>query len=83
MGIKETLGAGNFYENAPFPYRYGTNWQYSIQKRFTRNLALTMREQNTIQLPQGAPEPGTQGIHNTIIQISADYRVDLLDVFRR
>jgi hypothetical protein len=70
-------GAQNFYENAPFPYRYTTSQTYILTKRFNRVFALSLRarDQWTVQgLPSPYLKPNAQ--HNGTIDVLADFKID-------
>jgi len=61
--MNERWGALNFYENAPFPYRWNSALVYQINKTFSPGFTLALRHQDLHQIPQGAPFAFPNAIH--------------------
>jgi hypothetical protein len=61
--LNERWGALNFYENAPFPYRWNSALTYQLNKRFSPGFQLSMRHSDFHAIPQGAPFPFPNAIH--------------------
>jgi hypothetical protein len=76
FSAQDRWGALNFYENAPFPYRWTTSQTYLITKRFNRVFALSLRARDQWQVPQGAPYVKPNAQHNGTIDVLADFKVD-------
>jgi hypothetical protein len=53
--LNERWGALNFYENAPFPYRWNSAFLVQINKRFSPGLTVSLRHNDLHAIPQGAP----------------------------
>jgi hypothetical protein len=69
-------GALNFYENAPFPYRWTTSQTYLLTKRFNRVFSLSLRAKDQWAVASGAPYVKPNSQHNGTIDILADFKVD-------
>ena len=51
---QDLRGALNFYENAPFPYRWTTSQTYLLSKRFNREFSLSLRVRDQWAVPSGS-----------------------------
>ena len=74
---QDRWGALNFYENAPYPYRWTTSQTYLLTKRFNRVFALSLRarDQWSIQgITSTYAKPNSQ--HNGTIDVLADFKID-------
>ncbi|HZO95234.1 MAG TPA: hypothetical protein VFB22_15920 [Candidatus Baltobacteraceae bacterium] len=77
LTFKDAWGALNFYENAPFPYRWSSAFTAQITKRFSPIFSLSMSHQDYHQIPQGAPDPYPNAIHVGAWNVFADFHLDL------
>jgi hypothetical protein len=73
---RDSWGASDFYENAPFPYRWDGNVMVEITKKFNGNVSLTVRDQNQHWALQGAPVPFPNANHTEAIDLLADFHLD-------
>jgi hypothetical protein len=76
FSAQDRWGALNFYENAPFPYRWASSQTYLLSKRFNRVLTLSLRDKTQWQLPQGAPYVVPNAQHNGSFDVLADFKID-------
>jgi hypothetical protein len=79
---KFNLGAGAYYENSPFPYRYSTV-VLGATKRFSNLFSLTVRATNVHGMEQGYPYPVPSVIHNEVLDVLADFHIDTNHLFGR
>ncbi|GAC1658165.1 MAG: hypothetical protein NVS4B13_00680 [Candidatus Elarobacter sp.] len=62
--MNERWGYLNFYQNAPFPYRWTSALTYQLSKRFSPGFTLAMRHQDLHSSPtQSAPFTAPNSIH--------------------
>jgi hypothetical protein len=73
---KDVWGAGSFYENAPFPYRYDGIVTLSVTKKFNEFFSLSVRSSNVHAVEQGYPYPVPNATHNEVIDVLADFHLD-------
>lgn len=73
---QDRWGALNFYENAPFPYRWTTSQTYLLSKRFNRVFSLSLRVRDQWAVASGSPYVKPDAQHNGTIDILADFKVD-------
>jgi hypothetical protein len=74
--LNERWGALNFYENAPFPYRWNSSFVAQINKRFSPGLTLALRHQDLHAIPQGAPFVFPNATHVGSWDVIATFHVD-------
>jgi hypothetical protein len=74
--VRDSWGAGNFYENAPFPYRWDSAFLIAVTKKFNNVFSLTLRDQNQHYAPQGAPYAFPNVNHVESIDVLADFHLD-------
>lgn len=77
FSARDAWGAINFYENAPFPWRYSNSLTLALTKKFSPFFSFTMREQNSDYLALGSPFPAPNTLHTEAIDAFADFHVDL------
>ena len=77
LTARDTWGAINFYENAPFPFRYSNSLTVGLTKKFNPFFSMTLRAQNSDYIAQGFPFPAPNAIHTETIDALADFHVDL------
>lgn len=77
----ERWGALNFYENAPFPYRYATALTYQLNKTFSPGFTLSLRHADLHQLEQGAPFASPSAIHVGSYDILGTFHLDTNTLF--
>lgn len=77
FSAKDTWGAINYYENAPFPYRYSNSIVVGITKKFSDLFSLTMNAQNSDYIAQGYPFPAPNAIHTEMIDVLGDFHFNL------
>jgi hypothetical protein len=73
---QDRWGALNFYENAPFPYRWTTSQTYLLTKRFNRVFSLSLRARDQWAVASGSPYVKPNAQHNGTIDVLADFKVD-------
>jgi len=73
---QDRWGALNFYENAPFPYRWTTSQTYLLSKRFNRVFSLSLRVRDQWAVASGSPYVKPDAQHNGTIDILADFKID-------
>jgi hypothetical protein len=76
VAVKDTWGAGSFYENAPFPYRYTGIVVLSATKKFSDFFSLSVRSSNVHAVEQGYPYQVPNATHNEVFDLLADFHVD-------
>ncbi|HTJ27729.1 MAG TPA: hypothetical protein VMA36_16350 [Candidatus Limnocylindria bacterium] len=83
FSAREAWGAINFYENAPFPWRWSSSATLAITKKFNNFFSLTMRQQNAVYAIQGSPFPTPNALHSETIDVLGDFHFDLNALARR
>lgn len=73
---RDSWGATNFYENAPFPYRWDSAILLAVTKKFNNFFSLTIRDQNQHFAPQGAPYAFPNVNHVESVDVLADFHID-------
>jgi hypothetical protein len=73
---QDRWGALNFYENAPFPYRWTTSQTYLLSKRFDRVFSLSLRVRDQWAVASGSLYVKPDAQHNGTIDILADFKID-------
>ncbi len=73
---QDRWGALNFYENAPFPYRWTTSQTYLLTKRFNRVFSLSLRARDQWAVASGSPYVKPDAQHNGTIDVLADFKID-------
>jgi hypothetical protein len=73
---QDRWGALNFYENAPFPYRWTTSQTYLLTKRFNRVFSLSLRARDQWAVASGSPYVKPNAQHNGTIDVLADFKID-------
>lgn len=76
LTARDSWGATNFYENAPFPYRWDGAVLVALTKKFSDFFSLTIRDQNQHFAPQGMPYPYPNVNHVESIDVLADFHID-------
>jgi hypothetical protein len=76
IGAKDSWGAGAYWENAPFPYRYTGTVVLSATKKFTNFFSLSVRASNVHAVEQGYPYPVPNATHNEVFDVLADFHLD-------
>jgi hypothetical protein len=76
VSAKDIWGAGAFYENAPFPYRYTGTVVLTATKKVNDYLSLSVRTSNVHAVEQGYPFPVPNATHNRTIDVLADFHID-------
>lgn len=76
VSAKDTWGAGAYWENAPFPYRYTGVVVLSATKKFSNFFALSLRASNVHAVEQGFPYPVPNATHNEVFDVLADFHFD-------
>ena len=71
------MGAINYYENSPFPWRLSSSVTLALTKKFNDTFSLTMREQNAHYVAQGFPFPAPNAIHTEAIDVLGDFHFDM------
>ncbi|MDB5094893.1 MAG: hypothetical protein JWO85_2994 [Candidatus Eremiobacteraeota bacterium] len=74
--LNERWGALNFYENAPFPYRWNSAMTYQLSKRFSPGFTLALRHSDYHAIPQGAPFAFPNAIHVGSWDVIGTFHVD-------
>lgn len=77
FSARDTWGAINYYENAPFPFRESAAMTLALTKKFNNTFSLTMRAQNAHYIAQGFPFPAPNAIHTEAIDVLADFHFDM------
>jgi hypothetical protein len=75
--VREAWGAINFYENAPFPYRWASATTYALTKKFSNTFSLTARVESSSYIEQGYPFPKPNALQSGTIDILGDFHFDL------
>jgi hypothetical protein len=82
FSAREAWGATNFYENAPFPWRWAAATTLSVTRKFSNLFSLTLRQENALYAIQGSPLPAPNALHAETIDIFGDFHVDLNQIVR-
>ena len=77
----ERWGALNFYENAPFPYRWNSALTLQLSKRFSPGFTLAMRHTDFHAIPQGAPFLFPNAIHVGSWDVIGTFHLDTNTLF--
>jgi hypothetical protein len=74
--LNERWGALNFYENAPFPYRWNSAFLVQLNKRFSPGLTVSLRHNDLHAIPQGAPFTFPNATHVGSWDVIGTFHVD-------
>jgi hypothetical protein len=74
--VRWAWGAINFYENAPFPYRWDSAATFALTKKFNNTVSLTVREETSSYVEQGYPFPTPNAFQSETIDVLADFHID-------
>ena len=75
-GLRDTWGALNWYENAPFPYTYAAKYEGTMTKKVNDFLSLTARYTDQRTNRQGAPYVYPNVVHIADLSVLADFHLD-------
>jgi hypothetical protein len=81
FSLNERWGALNFYENAPFPYRFDSALTYLLNKRFSPGFTLGLRHQDFHEATLGAPFPSPNVIHVGSYDVIGTFHLDTNTLF--